>query len=197
MKTRILASTLLAMLGAVAVAADEKTGDATARQAQSPLDFKVADIDGKETDLSRYKGKVVLLVNVASKCGLTPQYEGLQKLYDAHKDKGLVVVGFPANDFKGQEPGTNEQIKEFCTGKYNVTFPMMSKVAVLGPDKAPLYKFLTEEPTAGQFAGDVKWNFTKFLVGRDGKVVARFEPKTKPTDPQVTEAIEKALQQQG
>jgi glutathione peroxidase len=188
-KARVLALALVSMFGAAAMVAAEEGKKA----ASSPLDYKVKDIDGKETDLSQFKGKVVMVVNVASKCGLTPQYTALEKLYEENKDKGFIVVGFPANDFKGQEPGTNEEIKKFCTAKYNVTFPMMSKVTVLGEDKAPVYKFLTEGPTAGAFAGDVKWNFTKFLVGRDGKVVARFEPKVKPDEPQVKEAVEKAL----
>ena len=159
----------------------------------SPLDFKLKNIDGKEMDLADYKGKVVLLVNVASKCGLTKQYDALQALYKKYEDKGLVVIGIPANNFGGQEPGTNEEIKQFCSSKYNVKFPMTSKVSVLGEDKTPVYKFLTEAPTAGHFAGDIKWNFTKFLIGKDGKVIARYEPKVTPDDPNVTGEIEKAL----
>jgi glutathione peroxidase len=158
-----------------------------------PLDFKAKTIDGQEKDLSEYKGKVVLIVNVASRCGLTPQYSGLQAIYDKYKDQGLVVIGFPANNFNGQEPGTNEDIKTFCTTKYNVTFPMMSKISVKGDDKHPLYKFLTEGKAGQDFAGDVEWNFAKFLVDRNGNVIARFGSRTTPDSPQVTAAVEKAL----
>ena len=159
----------------------------------SPLDFTAKTIDGKEQKLSDYKGKVVLLVNVASKCGLTPQYTALESLYAKYKDQGFVIVGFPANNFGGQEPGTNEEIKQFCTGKYNVTFPMMSKISVKGDDKDPLYKFLTEGGAGKEFAGDIEWNFAKFLVDRNGNVIARFASKTTPDSPQVTAAVEKAL----
>jgi glutathione peroxidase len=158
-----------------------------------PLDFAVKDIDGKDAKLDQYKGKVVLIVNVASKCGFTPQYKGLEALYKKYADQGLIVIGFPANDFGHQEPGTNEEIKTFCSSKYDVTFPMMSKVAVVGDEKTPLYKFLTEKPTAGDFAGEIGWNFTKFLVDRNGNLIARWASQTKPDDKQVTEEIEKAL----
>jgi glutathione peroxidase len=159
----------------------------------SPLDFTVKDIDGKDANLADLKGKVVMMVNVASKCGNTPQYEGLEALYEKYKGKGLVILGFPANNFGSQEPGTEAEIKEFCSSKYKVTFPMMSKISVKGEDKAPLYDFLTSEKTNPKFAGEVKWNFGKFLVGRDGSVVGRFEPGTKPSDPKVVEAVEQAL----
>jgi glutathione peroxidase len=159
----------------------------------SPLDFKVKDIDGKDVNLADYKGKVVMIVNVASKCGFTPQYKALEAVYEKYKDQGFVIIGFPANNFKSQEPGSNEEIKQFCSDKYNVTFPMMSKISVKGDDKAPLYKFLTEETTAGDFKGDISWNFNKFLVDRNGQVFARFASPTKPDDAQVTGAIEKAL----
>src|SRR4051794_7219532 len=145
----------------------------------SPLDFTVKDIDGKEVNLADYKGKVVLIVNVASKCGFTPQYAGLEKLYEEKKDQGFTIIGFPANNFKSQEPGTDLQIKEFCTGKYNVTFPIMSKISVKGEDQAPLYRFLTEPTTAGDFAGDITWNFNKFLIDRNGQLMARFASPTK------------------
>lgn len=161
--------------------------------AGSVYDYTMNSIDGKPTPLSSFKGQVVLLVNVASRCGYTPQYKGLESTYEKYKGQGLVVVGFPANNFMGQEPGTNEEIKTFCHSKYNVTFPMMSKVSVKGDDTTPLYKFLTDKSTNPQFGGDIKWNFTKFLVGRDGTVLARFEPNVEPTDPAVTAAIEKAL----
>ena len=159
----------------------------------SPLDFKVKDIDGKEQDLSQYKGKVVLIVNVASKCGYTKQYAGLETLYKKYGPEGLVVIGFPANNFMQQEPGSDSEIKQFCTGTYDVTFPMMSKISVLGEDKAPLYKFLTEKDTAGNFAGDITWNFNKFLIDRNGNIISRFPSQTKPEDPKLTGEIENAL----
>jgi glutathione peroxidase len=162
-------------------------------QPASPLDFTVKDINGQDTKLSQYKGKVVMIVNVASKCGYTPQYEQLEAVYKKYADKGLVILGFPANNFNQQEPGTDEQIETFCKSKYGVTFPMMSKISVLGEDKAPLYKFLTEQPTAGDFAGDIGWNFNKFIVDRNGNVIARYNSKTKPDASSVTEEIEKAL----
>ena len=162
--------------------------------ASGPLDFTVKDIDGKDVDLAKTcKGKVVLMVNVASKCGLTPQYEELEKIYETYKARGLVILGFPANEFGAQEPGTEKEIKEFCTSKYKVTFPMFSKIVVKGEGIHPLYKFLTEKETDPAYAGEIKWNFTKFLVGRDGKLVARFEPKTTPSSKEVVAAIEAAL----
>jgi glutathione peroxidase len=136
---------------------------------------------------------VVMLVNVASKCGYTKQYTPLQSVYQKYADKGFVILGFPANNFGGQEPGTEEQIKEFCSSKYNVTFPLMSKISVAGEDKHPLYKFLTEEQTGKDFAGEIGWNFTKFLVDRNGNLIGRFATKTSPDEPAVTAAIEKAL----
>jgi glutathione peroxidase len=147
----------------------------------------VQDIDGKDVDLSQYKGKVVMIVNVASKCGYTPQYKGLEALYKKYEGQGFVILGFPANNFKGQEPGTNEEIKQFCTSKYNVTFPMMSKISVKGEDQAPLYKMLTGEK------GEVTWNFNKFLVGKDGKLIEHFDSKVKPEDAKLTGAVEAAL----
>jgi glutathione peroxidase len=166
-----------------------------AAQSKSIYDFTMKSIDGQPVNLGSYSGKVVLLVNVASKCGFTPQYAGLEAVYEKYKDRGLVIVGIPANNFAQQEPGTNEEIKKFCSNKYNVTFPMMSKVSVLGDDKTPLYSFLTAADTNPQFAGDIKWNFTKFLFDRSGKPVARFEPNVTPDSPQVTAAIEAALGQ--
>src|SRR6187455_3787524 len=136
----------------------------------SVYEIPVCTIDGKETTLGEYKGKALLIVNVASKCGLTPQYEGLEKLYEDYRDKGLEVLGFPANNFLGQEPGTNEEIKTFCKTKYNVTFPMFSKISVKGADIHPLYQFLTSKETDPQFGGDITWNFNKFLVDRSGKL---------------------------
>src|SRR5215470_5176002 len=145
--------------------------------AASIHDFTMNSIDGKSAPLAAYKGKVLLVVNVASRCGYTPQYTGLEALYRKYKDRGLVVVGFPANNFGGQEPGTDQEIKEFCTRKYDVSFPMYSKISVKGEDEAPIYKFLTEG------SGDVKWNFTKFLVDGNGKVIGRFESKVAPESP--------------
>jgi len=156
--------------------------------AESVYGFTPKSIDGQPAPLSEYKGKVLLLVNVASKCGFTPQYKGLEAVYEQYKDKGFVIVGFPANNFMQQEPGTNEEIKSFCTRTYNVTFPMMSKISVKGDDQDALYKYLT----AAQ-GGDIKWNFTKFLIDRNGNIVARFEPPVKPDSPEVKAAIEKTL----
>jgi len=156
--------------------------------ASTIYEFTMNSIDGKPSSLADYKGKVVLLVNVASKCGYTPQYAGLEALYRKYKDDGFVIVGVPANNFGGQEPGTNEEIKTFCKRNYDVTFPMLAKVSVKGADKAPLYEYLTS--TGG---GEIKWNFTKFLIARDGKAVARFEPSVKPDSPELVEAVEKAL----
>jgi glutathione peroxidase len=159
-------------------------------EAENIYSFKMKDIDGKETGLDKYKGKVLLVVNVASKCGLTPQYEGLEKIYEKYKDKGLVVMGFPANEFGAQEPGTNTEIKQFCTGKYNVTFPMFSKIVVKGDETHPLYKWLLAQTSQHQ---DIEWNFAKFLVGRDGKVIQRFHPKVTPEDKDLVATLEKAL----
>jgi glutathione peroxidase len=159
--------------------------------AESIYDIKLKDIDGKDTSLSAYKGKVLLIVNVASKCGLTPQYKALEAVHQKYKDKGFTVLGFPCNQFGAQEPGTNEEIKEFCSSKYHVTFPMFDKLDVNGSKRHPLYSALAGEK--GAFPGDIKWNFGKFLVGRDGKILKRFEPKTAPDSKEVTEAIEAAL----
>ena len=161
--------------------------------AGSIYDFTIKSIDGQPVSLKSYEGKVVLLVNVASKCGFTPQYAGLESLYEKYKDKGLVIVGVPANNFAQQEPGTNEEIKTFCSRKYNVTFPMMAKVSVLGDDQTPLYRFLTDKSSDPKFGGDIKWNFTKFLFDRHGNLIARFEPPVKPDSPEVQTVIESAL----
>lgn len=161
----------------------------------SLYDFTLKDIDGNDVNLGRYKGNVILIVNTASRCGYTPQYEALQAIYERFKDRGFVVLGFPANNFMGQEPGTEKEIKEFCTLKYNVTFPMFSKISVTGSDQHPLYRFLTNKKTNPEFGGDITWNFNKFLISRDGKVIGRFGPKDKPDDPAVIAAIETALNQ--
>lgn len=155
--------------------------------------FTMKDIDGKDVKLDKYKGKVVMIVNVASKCGFTPQYEGLQSIYTKYKDQGFVVLGFPANNFRGQEPGTEKEIKEFCSTKYNVTFPMFSKISVKGEDQDPLYAYLTDKQSDPDFGGEITWNFNKFLIDRKGKIVARFDSKDKPESETVTAAIEKYI----
>lgn len=154
-------------------------------------DIPLKDIDGKDTSLKAYQGKVLLVVNVASKCGLTKQYTELQALHEKFKDQGFTVLGFPCNDFGAQEPGTNEEIKTFCSTKYNVSFPMFDKLHVKGPEQHALYSALTGK--GGAFPGDVKWNFGKFLIGKDGKPLQRFEPRTPPDAPAVVAAIEKAI----
>ncbi len=156
-------------------------------------DFTLNSIDGQPAPLAAYKGKVVLLVNVASKCGYTPQYSALESTYEKYKDRGFVIVGIPANNFGAQEPGSNQEIKTFCSSKFHVTFPMMAKVSVKGDDITPLYQFLTDKSSHPQSGGEIKWNFTKFLIGPDGRVIARFEPEITPDSPQVTSAIAQAL----
>ena len=154
--------------------------------------FTFKDIDGNETNFEKYEGNVLLIVNVASKCGYTPQYEGLQKIYEDYKDQGLVIVGFPANNFKGQEPGSNEDIKQFCTLEYGVEFPMASKVSVIGDDQDPIFSYLTNLPNQ-DFDGDIKWNFEKFLINKDGELVRRFRSSVKPESEELTSAIESLL----
>ncbi len=169
-----------------------KTAPAVIVDAGPTLDHEVETLEGTKQKLSDYRGKAVLLVNVASECGYTPQYAQLQELYGRYKERGLVVLGFPSNDFGGQEPGDAKQIKDFVTSKFAVDFPMMAKVHAKGPEIAPLYKTLTEE-TPETMKGEVKWNFTKFLVDPNGKVVARFESAVEPMSPELTAAVEKAL----
>jgi len=166
---------------------------ASAGTASSVYNFRMKTIDGDATTLAPYKGKVLLLVNVASACGYTPQYAALESVYEKYKDKGLVIVGIPANNFANQESGTDAEIKTFCNRKYHVSFPMMSKISVKGADQTPLYDYLTSATTDPKFAGDIKWNFTKFLIARNGQPVARFEPATTPDSPQVIAAIESEL----
>jgi glutathione peroxidase len=179
---KIVALTLCLAFAAVAVTARAESA--------TPLAGEMKGLDGKPVDLGSYKGKVVLVVNVASRCGYTRQYAGLQKLYDAHKDKGFVILGFPANDFGAQEPGSDAEIAEFCSTKYAVTFPMFSKITVKGAGKAPLYAALTE--TADP-KGEVGWNFEKFLIGKDGTVIGRFKSGVAPDDATLVKAIEAAL----
>ena len=181
---------LVACLATGAQAQDEpqnKTGK------KSALDFKVKSIDGQQIDLSKYTGKVVVVVNTASKCGLTPQYAGLQKLYDQHAKEGLVVLGFPCNQFGRQEPGTESEIKTFCTENYGVAFPMFSKIDVNGDAQAPFYKNLCQLDLQPKGPGKVQWNFEKFVIDRTGKPVARFSPRTKPNDPEFQKVIKSAL----
>jgi glutathione peroxidase len=163
-----------------------------AKKVPPVLNFKMKSLDAKDVELSKYQGKVVLFVNTASKCGLTPQYEGLQALHDKYAGKGLAIIGVPANEFGKQEPGTNKEIAEFCDSQYHVKFDMMAKSVVKGEGICPLYKFLTSKETDPKFAGEIKWNFTKFLIGRNGEVIARFEPKVKPEE--MVKAIEAELE---
>ncbi len=164
-----------------------------AAEQASPLSGEMKAIDGSAVDLASYKGKVVMIVNVASQCGNTPQYAGLEKLYEKYGEQGLVILGFPANEFGAQEPGSNQEIAGFCSSKYHVKFPMFEKVVVKGEGQSPLYKTLTGTASDPKFAGDIKWNFEKFLIGRDGQVINRFEPGTKPDDKKVVGAIEAEL----
>lgn len=156
-------------------------------------DFKVKDIDGRERDLASFDGKVVLVVNVASRCGLTPQYDGLERLYGEFGKQGLEILGFPCNQFSKQEPGSDADIKQFCSLQYGVTFPMFSKIKVNGPERIPLYEWLCADESGPEAAGDIKWNFGKFLIGRDGAVRARFAPQIEPCSADVKQAIEAAL----
>ena len=181
---------LLVLAPLFAVAQDKEKGE---KKVAAALNFKMKAIDGKEVDLSQYQGKVVLIVNVASQCGYTPQYEGLQTLYDKYNKEGLVVLGVPANEFGAQEPGSNDEIAKFCKTNYGATFPMLAKVVVKGEGICPLYKHLTDKKTDPKFGGEIKWNFTKFLIGRDGEIVQRFEPKVTPESKEMTQAIEAEL----
>jgi glutathione peroxidase len=160
-------------------------------RAASLYDIPVKDIDGKATNLSAYKGKVVLIVNVASHCGFTPQYTALEATYKKYGDQGFVILGFPCNQFGAQEPGSNEEIKQFCTSKYSVTFPLFDKIEVNGANRNALYVMLAGKESP--FPGDIKWNFTKFLIGKDGKIIKRFESKVTPDSPEVIAAVEAAL----
>ncbi len=161
--------------------------------AKSIYEINVTDIDGNDVNLGKYKDKVIMFVNTASKCGYTPQYKGLQAIYDKYKERDFVILGFPANNFGGQEPGSNEEIKEFCTLRYKVTFPMFAKISVKGNDKHQLYQYLTSEKTNPKFAGDVTWNFNKFLANHKGEIIARFSSKETPESKEVKNTIEKAL----
>jgi len=188
---------LLAVALTSSVFAEPTTQPSTQPSAVSsigaPLRFTMKSLDGRDVDLSQYQGKVILMVNTASKCGNTPQYAPLEALYAKYADRGFVILGFPSNDFGHQEPGSDIEISEFCTKNYGVTFPMFSKVDVKGDNICPLYAYLTGKDTDAPFAGTITWNFEKFLIGRDGNIVARFKPKTQPDSPQVLAAIEGEL----
>jgi len=173
--------------------AEDQAADTPVAKAPPALSFKVQSLDGKEVDLAQYKGKVVLVVNVASKCGLTPQYTALESLYEKYKGRGLVILGFPCNQFNGQEPGTAEEIRNFCTANYKVTFPLMAKVEVNGEGACDLYKYLKALDIKPKGPGKVTWNFEKFVIGRDGQVSARFQPRTTPDSPEVVSVIEREL----
>ncbi len=163
---------------------------AVAQNDQTIYQFKVKDINGKTFDFASLKGKKIMIVNTASKCGFTPQYEGLEKLYKKYKDKGFVIVGFPANDFKSQEPGTNAEIAQFCKENYGVTFPMMAKIHVKGEQMHPVYQFLTQRSKNGYMDSEVGWNFQKYLIDTNGKLVRIYAPKVTPEDPNISEWIE-------
>jgi glutathione peroxidase len=195
---KVFHSLLTAALAATAItgcasAQGTTTPQEPKQEESSALQFKMKSLDGKDVDLSKYKGKVALIVNTASKCGNTPQYAGLEKLHEKYAAKGLAILGFPANEFGKQEPGSNEEIGEFCQKNYGVKFDMFSKIVVKGEGQAPLYQYLTSAETNPQFPGEITWNFEKFLIGRDGKIVARFAPKVKPESPEVVAAIEAEL----
>ncbi len=168
-------------------------GSLNADDPESIYDFIITDINGNEVKLRDYEGKILLIVNVASKCGYTPQYAGLQELYERYKDRGLKILGFPSNDFLFQEPGSDLLIKQFCTENYGVTFPVFSKIKVTGAKKDPLYKYLTDKQTNPDFGGRITWNFNKFLIDGNGRIIARFSSGTDPLDPKVVEAVERAL----
>lgn len=190
MKRNIRRRSLSVVLAAATAIATMAGGEEAMKNV---YDFEMKDIDGNAVALSRYRGQVALVVNVASRCGFTKQYEDLQKLYETYKERGFAILGFPANNFMGQEPGTDEEIKAFCSTTYGVTFPMFSKMSVKGKDQHPLYAFLTDKSIHPEFGGEIAWNFNKFLVDKQGRVVARFGSRDKPLDPAVTNAIEKAL----
>jgi len=172
---------------------ESSTSSPQAKPAASIYDFEMDDIDGNPVKLADYRGRVLLIVNVASECGYTPQYAGLQAIYEKYRDRGFTVLGFPANNFGNQEPGTNEQIKQFCTTNYKVTFPMFSKISVKGDDKHPLYQYLTGSEQGRQFGGEVKWNFNKFLIDRGGDIVGVYGSRTEPQSPELIGRIENAL----
>jgi glutathione peroxidase len=189
----VLFSAALAMFATSSLRAGNGSPNNGDKSVPPALNFTMKSITGQDVNLSQYQGKVVMMVNVASQCGYTPQYKGLEALYKKYSDKGFVILGFPANNFGQQEPGTDAEIKTFCESKFDVTFPMFSKISVKGDEQSPLYKFLTDKQTDPQFPGDVKWNFEKFLIGRDGRIVNRFASKVKPDGDELVKSVETEL----
>lgn len=194
MNTLIRAASLMTILGGLLLAIPhvqaEQKGRLMAAKSTSFYDFTMDDIDGKPVNLGQYKGKALLVVNTASFCGNTPQYTDLEAMYEQYHDKGFEILAFPANNFGQQEPGTNAEIKGFCLTKYSVSFPLFSKISVKGSDKHPLYQYLTEK---SPFPGEVEWNFQKYLVDRNGKIVARFPHRMKPSSPEIIKEVERVL----
>ena len=198
---KYIISAVIVLIAAVAVvigAGMRRGGDSNqpstdGKEAKTIYDFTLKDIDGREVKLEEFRGKAVMIVNVASRCGYTPQYEGLEAVYRKYREQGFVVLGFPANNFGGQEPGSDKEIKFFCSTRYNVSFPMFSKISVKGADMHPFYQYLTAKSTNPQFAGDIKWNFNKFVVDKTGRVIARFDSDDEPESRKVTQVIEQAL----
>lgn len=188
---------LIAFVISIVYVLDSNGGSSAAMKpkVKSIYEINALDIDGNNVNLGKYKDQVILFVNTASKCGYTPQYKGLQAIYDKYKNRGFVILGFPSNNFGGQEPGTNKEIKEFCTLKYKVTFPMFAKIAVKGADKHPLYEYLTSKETNPEFGGEITWNFNKFLANHRGEIIARFSSKETPESKEVTSSIEKAIKE--
>jgi glutathione peroxidase len=187
---RVIISILVVIVTGLMTAACAAEGE---RAVPAVLNFTMKDINGQAVELGGYQGKVVMFVNVASKCGYTPQYKGLQALHEKYGKDGLVIIGVPANEFRQQEPGTDAEIKEFCQKNYGVTFPMMSKVVVKGEGISPLYKHLTSKESNPKFGGPIAWNFEKFLVSRSGEIVGRFNSKVTPESPELVRAIETEL----
>lgn len=190
MKKLIIIASIFMIVNLIS-ASDKSLKTNEGKNMESVHEFSVKDINGKDVSLSEYKGKVLLIVNVASKCGYTRQYSGLQKIYDKYKEQGFEILAFPCNDFGGQEPGTNEEIAEFCSTNFNVTFPLFDKIKVLGEDKNPLYKMLTNNSNVEK--GDINWNFEKFLISKEGEVIARYKSSVEPESDAVAKAIEQEL----
>jgi glutathione peroxidase len=190
---RIIMRNLVVLLTGFLLLASVTFAPAEDKKVPAVLNFKMKTLDGQDVELSKYQGKVLLIVNVASQCGYTPQYKGLEALHEKYAKEGLVVLGVPANEFGKQEPGTNDEIAKFCKSKYDVKFDMLAKVVVKGKDQVPLYKHLTSKDSNPKFGGDIKWNFTKFLIAKNGDIVARYEPAVDPESKDVTKAIEAEL----